>query len=311
MINDSIMTSKNVAVDPRLPDVQIGEHCFSPYACDFMGHCWKNVPRNSVFEITGVSKTDQFSLYNSGYQTIDKIPEDNQLNKNVNIHIDAVKSGKVVVNKEGIRKFLDKVQYPAYFMDFETFMPAIPIFECTRPYQHLPFQYSIHYKERPEASLKHLEFLAEQGADPRKAFIENLIKDTSGEGSILVFDALMERNVLNGCKKDFPEYAPEIDAILTRIIDLMQPFQEKMYYHPAMKNSFSIKNLLPALAPEFSYSNLAISSGSIAMIAFEKLQTETDMFKALEVREQLLEYCKMDTLAMVKIFEVLEDAVKE
>lgn len=309
MISRSIEESKSVALNAAMPEVQIGEHCFSPYACDFMGHCWKNVPKNSVFEITGVSKADQFSLYNSGFKTIAEIPSGNMLDKNVNIHINAVKTGEPVINKEAIKIFMDKISYPLYFMDFETFMPAIPIYKGTRPYQHIPFQYSLHHKENKEGVLQHCAFLAEQGADPRKAFLEDLLKNTEGTGTILVFDALMERNVLNALKKDFPEYAPEIDQRLSRFIDLMQPFQEKSYYHPAMKNSFSIKNLLPALAPELSYTSLKISSGSIAMIAFDKLQVETDMFRIIEVREQLLEYCKMDTLAMVKVFEVLERSV--
>jgi hypothetical protein len=306
MIADSIRNSKLVADNPKMPDVTIGEHCFSPYNCDFMGTCWKNVPPNSVFEISGIPKSEQFALYNAGFKTIPEIPEKNALDKNANIHIDSVKSGNVVTNPEAICKFLEKVNYPVYFMDFETFMPAVPVYNGTKPYQHLPFQYSLHYKKEKEGSLQHFDFLAEQGIDPRKPFLENLLKDTMEPGTILVFDALMERNVLNGLKRDFPEFSNEIDSVLVRIIDLAQPFQERNYYHPAMKNSFSIKNLLPALVPELSYSDLKISSGSIAMIAFEKLQKETDMFRILETREQLLEYCKLDTLAMVRIFEVLE-----
>ena len=121
----------------------------------------------------------------------------------------------------------------------------------------------------------------------------------------------MEKNVLNGLKNDFPEYAEKIDLILKRMIDLAQPFQSRSYYHPAMKNSFSMKSLLPALVPELSYANLKISSGSIAMIAYENLQKETDMFRILETREYLLEYCKLDTLAMVKVFEVLEGVTQD
>lgn len=310
LISDNILLSKAVAADASMPPSKIGEHCFSPYNCDFMGHCWKHIPKNSVFEITGLSKADQFGLYNSGYETIPQIPDDNSLNKNTNIHINAVKTGQTVINRKAITEFLSKIIYPVYFMDFETFMPAIPVFEGTKPYQHLPFQYSIHFKGSAGGTLQHFEFLSEQGTDPRRLFIENLLKHTENPGSILVFDALMERNVLNGLKKDFPQYTAEIDARLSRFVDLMQPFQEKSYYHPAMKNSFSIKNLLPALAPELSYSDLKISSGSVAMVAYEKLQMETDMFRILEIREELLAYCKMDTLAMVKVFEVLENAVK-
>jgi hypothetical protein len=274
-----------------------------------MGTCWKNVPKDSVFGITGITKADQFALYDAGHQTVIDIPEENLLNKNANLHIQAVKSGNPVINKVAIKEFLTKISYPLYFMDFETFMPALPVYNGTKPYQHIPFQYSIHVIQEKNDPVKHFEFLAEAGADPRRAFLISLLEHTSADSTILVFDALMERNVLNGLKKDFPEFEEEIEKRLARFVDLMLPFQERSYYHPAMNNSYSIKNLLPALVPELNYNSLKISSGSIAMIAFEKLQSETDMFKILEVREQLLEYCKMDTLAMVKIFDVLEKAV--
>lgn len=307
MVEEKIFQSKLVIANAELPIVPIGEHCFSPYTCDFMGTCWKDVPKNSVFEITGVPKAELFSLYKQGYKTINDIPEKNNFSATINTHIQAVKSDAEKINKEAIATFLNKVNYPVFFMDFETFMPAVPLFNNTKPYQHIPFQYSLHYKKSKEATLEHFEFLAEQGSNPRKQFIENLLKQTETEGTILVYDTLMEKNVLNSLKNDFPEYAVRIESRLQRIVDLMIPFQEKSYYHPAMKNSFSIKNLLHALVPDLSYTNLVISSGSIAMIAFEQLQTETDMFKILEMREQLIEYCKLDTLSMVKIFEKLEE----
>jgi len=252
-----------------------------------------------------------FNLYNAGYKTISEIPEENNLDKNANIHIQAHKSGEVLINKPEIETFLSKISYPLFFMDFETFMPAIPIYDTTKPYQHIPFQYSIHYKKSKDATLEHFYFLAEQGSDPRKAFLENLLKHIGNSGTILVYDVLMEKNVLNGLKNLYPEYAAHIDAVLSRFVDLIKPFQEKNYYHPAMKNSFSIKNILHALVPELSYTELSISSGSIAMTAFESLQTETDMFKIIEVRDNLLKYCELDTLAMVKVLEILEKAVNE
>ena len=309
LVDEKINISKQVLADAKMPQIEIGEQCFIPYNCDFKGTCWKNVPQNSVFEISGIQKAEQFNLYNSGFKTIAEIPEANALDKNANIHIRSFKSGEAKVDKSAINNFLEKAVYPLFFMDFETFMPAVPIYNNTKPYQHIPFQYSIHYKKNKEAELEHFFFLAEQGQDPRKQFLENLLRHTKKDGTILVFDALMERNILNGLKRDFPEYASEIDLRLKRFLDLMIPFQERSFYHPAMKNSYSIKNLLHALVPYLSYTNLKISSGSIAMIAFEQLQKETDMFKILETRENLLEYCKLDTLAMVKIFEVLEKQV--
>lgn len=310
LIEEKITSSKEVSSNARMPEMQIGEHCFSPYGCDFMGTCWKNIPKNSVFEITGVPKAELFNLYHSGYKTINEIPEINNLDKNANIHIQAVKTGEAKVDKTAIKTFLDKISYPLFFMDFETFMPAVPIYNNTKPYQHIPFQYSLHHIKEKGAAVEHLDFLAEQGTDPRKTFLENLLKQTETAGTILVFDALMERNVLNSLKRDFPDYTSEIDSRLSRIVDLIKPFQERSYYHPAMKNSYSIKNLLHALIPDLNYTDLPVSSGSIAMIAFEQLQKETDIFKIIQTREELLEYCKMDTLAMVKIFEVLERQIE-
>jgi len=309
MVDEKISLSKLVVANPQMPQIEIGEHCFSPYNCDFMGTCWKKVPKNSVFEITGLQKAEQFNLYNAGYKTIVEIPEINALDKNANIHIQALKKGEPKIDVASIKTFLEKVAYPLFFMDFESFMPAIPIYNNTKPYQHIPFQYSLHYKKDKEAATEHFYFLAEQGADPRKQFLESLLKHTENSGTILVYDALMERNILNSLKKDFPEYGNEIDLRLKRFVDLMLPFQNRSYYHPAMKNSYSIKNLLHALVPDLSYTNLKISSGSIAMMAFEHLQTETDLFKIIETRENLLEYCKLDTLSMVKIFEILEKAL--
>ena len=311
MIEQHLTRLKDVAGSSQMPDVKIGEHCFNPYNCDFIGTCWKNVPSTSIFDINGVQKSELFNLYNAGYKTISEIPEENNLDKNANIHIQAHKSGEVLINKPEIETFLSKISYPLFFMDFETFMPAIPIYDTTKPYQHIPFQYSIHYKKSKDATLEHFYFLAEQGSDPRKAFLENLLKHIGNSGTILVYDVLMEKNVLNGLKNLYPEYAAHIDAVLSRFVDLIKPFQEKNYYHPAMKNSFSIKNILHALVPELSYTELSISSGSIAMTAFESLQTETDMFKIIEVRDNLLKYCELDTLAMVKVLEILEKAVNE
>ena len=306
LVDEKIILSKQVVADPGMPVVEIGEHCFSPYNCDFMGTCWKKVPKNSVFEITGIQKAEQFNLYKAGFKTIDKIPEINTLDKYANIHIQAFKKGEVRIDIPSIKTFLEKVSYPLFFMDFESFMPAVPIYNNTKPYQHIPFQYSLHFKKDKDAAVEHFYFLAEQGSDPRKQFLESLLKDTENSGTILVYDVLMERTILNGLKIEFPQYTANIDLRLKRFVDLMLPFQSRSYYHPAMKNSYSIKNLLHALVPDLSYTNLKISSGSIAMVAFEHLQTETDLFKIIETRENLLEYCKLDTLSMVKIFEILE-----
>ena len=306
-IGDKVAELKTMLAQKQIPEIEIGEHCFMPYQCDFMGTCWKNIPADSVFDLAMTNKEEQFKLYHVGIKKISDIPNDYPLNKNAKVQVQSFKKKEIIINKAAVAEFVNGLVYPFYFMDFETFMPAVPIYDLSRPYQHIPFQYSVHCKESKDAEIKHLEFLAETGIDPRKDFIEYLLSHVGDKGDILVYNITFERSVLNALKNDFPEYAGKIDKAIERLKDLMLPFKEKYYYHPAMKGSYSIKNVLPALVPELKYDNLKIGQGSVAMAAFEQLQTETDIFKIAEIRDALLEYCKMDTLAMVRILEVLED----
>jgi len=195
-------------------------------------------------------------------------------------------------------------------MDFETFQPAVPLFNNSKPYQQIPFQYSIHIKKDKDSAENHFEFLAEPGLDPRKKFIENLLKDISGNGDVLVYNKTFEITRLNEIARDFPEYAGKIEELILRIKDLMVPFQKKYYYAPEMKGSYSIKAVLPALVPDLSYDELEINEGGLASIAYESLQTEADLMFIAEIKQQLLAYCKLDTLGMVKILEKLYQLVE-
>jgi len=309
MVMENIASEKETLGGTQVPDIAIGEHCFSPYNCDFMGQCWKQMPTDSIFSLSGVPKAELFAMYNAGIQRIDDIREDTVLSEGLKMQVQALRSQVPIIDKAGIQKFLNELQYPLFFLDFETTMPAVPMYEGNKPYQHLPFQYSLHYKKDLHSPLEHFEFLADTHTDPRKSFLLSLLEHTKRPGDILVYYATFERSVFNSLKQDFPEYGKEIDLRLSRIRDLIIPFKDRLYYHPAMKGSSSIKNVLPALVPGFSYDNLAIGNGNMAMGAYEKLRTETDLFVQQELREALLEYCKLDTLAMVKILEVLEQSV--
>jgi len=219
--------------------------------------------------------------------------------------LDVYKSGEPLIDKEAIKEFIFDLNYPLYFMDFETFQPAVPLFDNSRPYQQIPFQYSIHYKKSEESELTHFEFIAEPGEDPREKFIKKLLEDTSAKGDIIVYNKAFEITRLKEIAKDFPACAEQIGERISRIKDLMIPFRQKHYYSPEMKGSYSIKAILPALVPELTYDELEIKEGGLASIAFESLWNETDMMIIAETREQLLEYCKLDTLAMVKILELI------
>ena len=230
-----------------------------------------------------------------------KLVGENQ-RKQVESHINS----KTFINEEAVKDFVNEIKYPIYFMDFETFMPAVPLFNNSRPYQQIPFQYSLHYKKNKNSGLEHFEFLAEASGDPRLPFIKKLLNDTKEDGTILVYNKAFEITRLNEISRNFPEFNKEIDERINRIVDLMTPFQKRHYYTPEMKGSYSIKYVLPALVPEMNYNELEIKEGGTASIAFESLFYETDLFKTEEIRKNLLEYCKMDTLAMVEILEKLK-----
>ncbi|MBA3899534.1 MAG: DUF2779 domain-containing protein, partial [Bacteroidetes bacterium] len=166
-----IAAAKQVLADKVLPEISIGKHCFEPYTCDFMGQCWKAVPAGSIFEIAGMQRTKQFEMYDCGLKMIKDIPGGFPLKAPQKLQVDFFQKLEPFIDKAGISKFLQKLQYPLYFMDFETFMPAVPVFDNTSPFQHLPFQYSLHFKKDKSAEAVHKSFLAEAGSDPCKAFL--------------------------------------------------------------------------------------------------------------------------------------------
>ncbi|MBN8702695.1 MAG: DUF2779 domain-containing protein [Bacteroidetes bacterium] len=312
-LQDRIVTQVNIAknalAESQAPEIGVGEHCFSPYDCDFKGHCWSNLPKESVFELSGVSKKDQLDLYNQGIVKITDIKDSSVFKKSTQTQIDSAISNNPTVDKDGLNQFIGQVKYPIYFLDFETFMPAVPYFEGNKPYQHTPFQYSLHIYKDEKSTLEHKEFLAEPFGDPRIPFMQSLINDLGVDGTILVYNISFERQILKDLIKKYPVYADKLKEITNRMVDLIIPFENKYYYHPAMKGSHSMKYVLPALFPELSYDKLVIKSGAVAMMAFEKLYHENDIIKICETKDALKEYCKLDTLGMVKIFDYLRNVV--
>jgi len=305
-VGENVERLKKVIRKREMPGIDIGEHCHNPYTCSFFNYCRKHIPEDSIFDFSGMHLKKKYELYRDGIIKLDDVPDDYSLNKNNGIQLDVYKSGEPLIDKDAIENFLSDLSYPLFFMDFETFQPAVPLFDNSKPYQQIPFQYSIHLKEKKGGELKHFEFLAEPGEDPRVKFIERLLKNTEGEGDVIVYNKAFEITRLKEIVRDFPQYADEIEKLILRIRDLMIPFQRKYYYAPEMIGSYSIKAVLPSLVPELSYDELKIKEGGIASITFESLQSETDMIIIAETKEQLLEYCKLDTLAMVKIMEKLE-----
>ena len=214
-------------------------------------------------------------------------------------------NGTTHIDIEEIRNFTNGLIYPLYFLDFETIGPAVPKYNGSRPYQQLVFQYSLHIQETLTSVIEHREYLADPTKDPRIGFIEQLIQDCGTSGDILVYNIGFERGKLNDLIEAFPNYSIQLRGVINRLKDLMIPFQQKWYYKPEMKGSYSIKNVLPALVPELSYNDLEIKEGGTASNTFLSMVNGSFEGNTEEAREQLLEYCKRDTFAMVKIIERL------
>lgn len=214
--------------------------------------------------------------------------------------------GEPYINKKAIDEFLQQLQYPVYHMDFESWMTAVPEYNGHWPYRQICFQYSVHIQQLPNAEPKHYAYLAEGTHSNSQEFIENLLQVLSTDGTILVYHKGFEQTRLRELAREHPPYQTQVDAVLDRIVDLMAPFQSKHYRLPEMKGRYSIKLVLPALVPELSYDGLIIGNGTDASKAFYNLKHVEDELEKQETRAALLEYCKLDTLAMVKILEKLK-----
>lgn len=257
---------------PEEPGIEMGKQCNNPYSCDFHAYCLALLPEEDVTDTELLSRTP-------------------------------------TVMEEGLKDFMEEISYPLFFLDFETIIPCVPLYDESRPYQQITFQYSLHYKQSRNSALLHYEFLGNPGHDPRIPLIESLIGNLSNPGRIIVYNITFEKCRLKEMQRDFPQYAGKLGDIIERMTDLMPVFRKKLYSCEYMQNSYSIKYVLPALCPGFSYKGLELNNGAAASAAYTSLTGIKDETVISKTRADLLEYCKLDTLAMVKILEVLENTV--
>lgn len=309
-VEENLENLKNILSEKEEPVVEIGKHCSSPFECDYKHHCWKHIPEQSVFSLYS-PRGLEWGLYEQGIYKIVDIPESISLNHRQSLQVNGQKEPSVYIDKNNIGKFLGDWNYPLYFFDFETIFPALPVLNGTRPFQQVPFQYSLHIVEETGSDYLHKEFLANPkdfdgvSIDPRKKLIEQMKLDFGSIGSIVAYNATFEINRLKELAIAFPKDATFIDGIISRFVDLLIPFRNAWYYHPEMGGSASIKSVLPAIAPKFSYSDLKISNGGDASNVFLNMITNKFIGDENQVRESLKKYCERDTLGMVIIWEEL------
>ena len=307
------LAEKTLASDEE-PACDLGMHCRDPYKCAYWAYCSRHLPQPSVFDLYRIHFKKALEYYYKGmasYNDMLSVPKlnDKQLRQ---IQFELT-DPPAYIDKGRIRDFLNTLSYPLYFLDFETMQQVIPLFSGTSPYQQIPFQYSLHYIEYPGGPLQHKEFLAVSGEDPRRAIAESLCRHIPANVCVTAYNKGFECDRLKELAAAFPDLANHLLAIRANIRDLLVPFQSGYYYNRAMGGSFSIKSVLPALFPndpELDYHNLeGVHNGGEAMSIFPKIK-DMPPEEQQQARKNLLAYCKLDTYAMVKLWEKLEEAAK-
>ena len=298
------------------PAIDLSESCHYPYDCGFFGYCSRNLPSPSVFDLYGMDFKECVELYKKGVVSYADVSRCSEVNitpiRALQLKYAHGKGG-THVDREGIKKYLSGLHYPLYFLDFETVQEPVPRYVGTKPFQQVPFQYSLHYVECEGGELKHTEFLGQPEVDPRRALAEQLVDDIPEDACVLAFNKGFERGKIKALAEAFPDLSDRLMTIHANVVDLIDPFRSGYYYNGAMGGSFSVKVVLPAMFPgdpELDYHNLeGVKKGDEAKDVFPKL-LKMPPEERERVRQGLLKYCWLDTYAMVKIWQALNDAVK-
>jgi hypothetical protein len=299
-IDALVIAARRTLADLDEPAVAVGTHCGAPYGCDFYAHC---APPAGEFPVLGLggSKEKLFELMHAGFSDLRDVPESALASDTQRLIWRQSRSGQPYVGAE-LREAVRALAFPRYYLDFETVNPAVPIFAGTRPFEALPFQWSCHI-EATRGRVEHAEHLSLSAEPPMRGVAESLLAALGTAGPIVVYTPY-ERRVLEELAARYPDLAAPLGALAARIVDLHPPTR-RHYYHPAMHGSWSIKAVLPTVAPDLSYAALGeVKDGFAAQRAyFEAVDARTPDARRAALRRALLDYCRQDTLALVRLVE--------
>ena len=306
-IQDRIDGILEVINQETCPEMIIGPHCRDPYECP-LTDCWYHLPEHNIFTLYSGGKKS-FEIYNSGIVTVREISDDYKLNGKQRMQQACVTSGEPHVDRQAIQAFLSSLEHPLYYLDFETINPAVPLFDGTRPYKHTPFQLSLDVVKDEYSQPEHFSFLANNTDDPRPALLSELQKTLGNFGSIIAYNKGFEEGILRDLALAFPEYEDWIEQVCSRLVDLLAPFRNFDYYHPAQKGTASLKAVLPAITGK-GYEDLDINDGQIASI-LSLSATSGNMPEAARVKvmTDLGRYCGRDTEGMLWIVNKLRELI--
>jgi hypothetical protein len=281
------------------PDIEPWMQCHDPYACEFLYRCTANKPKDWIFYLPRLGEKRGELLRARGIESIAKIPEDVGLTEKQAIIRDVYCTGRPYISSN-LKSALRPFGPPAYYLDFETMSPAIPLYQGTRPYERLPFQWSLHKRDK-KGDLQHSGFLADGGNDPREAFAESLLEKLASSTEPIIVYSSFERSTLNQLANVQKKHRQAIEGITARLCDLLAVMREHVYYAD-FGGSYSIKAVGPAIAPNIRYDDLDhVADGGAAASAFERIVSGSHKSEESNLRQALEEYCRRDTLAMVEI----------
>jgi hypothetical protein len=290
---------------PEAPDIPAGRHCSNPFTCEFFAQCNAPAPSDSILRLPRIHAREVSKLVALGFQSIHEIPESYPLSGRLRRACTSMQTGRPWFGAE-LQGKLKGLKYPLHYMDFETVSPCIPRFSGMRPYDHIPFQWSVHLQRQPGAAPEHFEFLATGKNDPRPAFTSSLCDALGDCGRIVVYSQQFESQRLLDLASWLPEFSGRISRIQPRLWDLL-PIVRDQVYHPAFGGSYSLKSVLPALVPEMTYEGMEVVDGRAAGMAWESLVSGgLDRDERDRIRKALLEYCTQDTLGMLRLLEKLQ-----
>lgn len=269
-----------------------------------------DLPEYPVHAISRINKKKLIELVDSNIFSIHDVSNDFSLSENQRRQVDTAQSGKEYIDRDGIKDFLENIKYPISFLDYETYPSAIPKYSGYRPYQQIPFQFSLHVIESLNSESIHYDFIYPDQGCPDKYFAEALQKHLPKSGSIIVWNERFEKGINTQISEHLSEYKDFMHQVNSRVVDLMIPFYGKttMYDHPKFMGSASIKYVLPALVPHLSYKDMHIQEGGTASDTWNRIISDeySDADKNMKI-QALKDYCHLDTLAMVEIWRVLNN----
>ncbi len=301
-IADEVLALRATLAQKREPRIQVSRHCKKPFTCPFLSHCKsdKNRPALTIYDIPGKFWQLQDRWASMGYYDLRKVPqrELQQVPEALQPVLDSVLSGVEWKSRKAAKAF-KALPFPRYYFDFEAISLALPAWEGRRPYEQVPFQWSVHIESEP-GQLSHKAFLDLTGADPAESCARSLIRALGREGPVLVYHASYEATRLKELAARFPSMAKALLAIVERLVDL-ELWVREYYYHPGMAGSYSIKKVLPCLAPELSYDQLeGVRNGVDAQLSYlSAVSGGFDKERFIDTRKNLLAYCSQDTWSMV------------